>query len=167
MEDKGTIIGSEGLGQTTSSLWDFFHVLHLSSASENFSVSCFSSPLLLIALALLCREFFHIFSLLWEFALRQALLQCFCTKQGTSMLKHPHWSELLPYSKNFWVTRPLSLRPTLYSVVFYPSQRWIPLCSLKLCPLKLRKSKGDLHIQGQGSTHPFLEAMHSPYYSAS
>lgn len=32
---------------------------------------------------------------------------------------------------------------------------------------EMRKSKGDVHIQGQGSIRPFLEAMHSPYYSVS
>jgi len=85
-------------------------------------------PLLLVALALLCREFFHIFFLLWEFAWRQALLQCLCTKQGTSMLKHQHWSELPPYSKNFWVTRPLPSGLTLSSVVCCPFWHWIP-CS--------------------------------------
>lgn len=89
MEDKGTSLGSEGFWRTTSSLWVFFHCLHLFSASESSSsVGCVSSPSLLAALALLHRESFHIFSILWEFALRQALLQCLCTNQGTSVLKH-------------------------------------------------------------------------------
>lgn len=121
----------------------------------SFSPSFPSS--LLVGLALLHGEFFHTFSLLWELALRQALLQCVCTKQGTSTSEQitALFQELPSYQASFFRMR----------FVFCCVLSFLALNSL--CLRKPRKSKGDVHIQGQGSVHPFLKAVHSPYYSVS
>lgn len=137
MADEITTVGFEGCGQ----IFSFSLFVSENSSSDGSA----SSTSLLVALAFKHHYVwsFCIFCLLREFALRQALPPCCWTNHGMNMLKHEHWNDSvsLPYPKNFWVIRPVSLGSTSWCI-------WFFLASNSLCSLKLRKEIKTKGVKG-------------------